>query len=152
MQIVAPSVTLPSPFSQLGGTACGLREGFSCIILTNMLMSITMNEWMIEYYSDKVQQEILSLPAGIQARYIQYTRRMLVFGPNLGMPHSRAMGDGLFELRLKAQEGIGRVFYCTLIGSKIVMLHTFVKKTQKTPAIEIETARRRMAEVKARKV
>ncbi len=111
-----------------------------------------MNEWMIEYYSDKVQQEILSLPAGIQAQYIQYTRRMLVFGPNLGMPHSRAMGDGLFELRLKAQEGIGRVFYCTLIGSKIVMLHTFVKKTQKTPAIEIETARRRMAEVKARKV
>ena len=81
-------------------------------------MSITMNEWMIEYHSDKVQQEILSLPAGIRARYIQYTRRMLVFGPNLGMPHSRAMGDSLFELRLKAQEGIGRVFYCTLMAVK----------------------------------
>lgn len=77
---------------------------FLAFILTNMLISIAMNEWRIEYYSAKVQQEILSLPAGIQARYIQYTRRMLVFGPNLGMPHSRAMGDGLFELRLKAQE------------------------------------------------
>ena len=45
---------------------------------------------------------------------------MLEFGPDLGMPHTRAMSMGLFELRLKSREGLGRVFYCTLVGRKIV--------------------------------
>lgn len=105
--------------------------------------------WTIRYYSERVQQEIMSLPAGIQARYIHYTKRMLAHGPNLGMPHTRAMGDGLFELRMKASEGIGRVFYCTVIGERIVMLHTFMKKTQKTPASELAIPRKRMKEVRA---
>jgi len=39
------------------------------------------------------------------------------------------MGEGLFELRPKAAEGIARVFYCTLIGRRIVMLHSFIKKS-----------------------
>ena len=71
-----------------------------------------------------------------------------MFGPDLGMPHTRAMGEGLFELRLKAAEGIARVFYCTMVGKKTVVLHQFIKKTDKTPHREIETARRRMREVK----
>ncbi|MBI3631139.1 MAG: type II toxin-antitoxin system RelE/ParE family toxin [Candidatus Sungbacteria bacterium] len=58
------------------------------------------------------------------------------------------MGEGLFELRLKATEGIARVFYCTLVGRKIVMLHQFVKKSEKTPRRELEIAKRRMKEVK----
>jgi phage-related protein len=64
------------------------------------------------------------------------------------MPHTRAMSDGLFELRIKGQEGIARVFYCTLVGKRIVMLHGFVKKSQKTPPKELGIARNRMAEVK----
>ena len=48
---------------------------------------------------------------------------MLSFGPNLGMPHTRAMGEKLFEIRLKSKEGISRVFYCTKIGQRIIMLH-----------------------------
>jgi phage-related protein len=54
----------------------------------------------------------------------------------------------LFELRLKGAEGIARVFFCTLIGRRIVMLHSFVKKARKTPLREIEIARKRMKEVK----
>jgi phage-related protein len=65
---------------------------------------------------------------------------MEVFGPDLGLPHNRTMGEGLFELRLKAAEGITRVFYCTMIGRKIVVLHQFIKKTDKTPLRELETA------------
>jgi phage-related protein len=64
------------------------------------------------------------------------------------MPHTRAMGEGLFELRLKAAEGIARVFYCTMVGKKIVILHQFIKKTDKTPSKELEIARRRLKEVK----
>jgi phage-related protein len=106
-------------------------------------------EWAIFYFSDELASAILELPAGIQARYIHLTERMLVFGPNLGMPHSRALGKGLFELRMKSQEGIGRVFFCTLPGQQIMMLHAFVKKTPKTPTREIEIARKRLKEVQA---
>jgi phage-related protein len=73
---------------------------------------------------------------------------MEIYGPDLGMPHTRAMGEGLFELRLKAGEGIARVFYCTLVGRRIVMLHQIVKKSEKTPPRELDVARRRMKEVK----
>ena len=63
------------------------------------------------------------------------------------MPHTRAMGDGPFELRLKAREGIARIFYCTRVGRRIVMLHQFIKKTEKTPAKELLVARTRMKEL-----
>jgi len=104
--------------------------------------------WTITYYDESLQTEILALTAGLLARYLRYSDRMEVYGPDLGMPHTRAMGDGLFELRLKAAEGIARVFYCTMVGRKIVMLHNFIKKSDKTPSRELAIARRRMKEVK----
>jgi len=88
------------------------------------------------------------LPAGFVARFLRYAERMERYGPDLGMPHTRAMGEGLFELRLKVAEGIVRVFYCTLVGRRIVMLHQFIKKSEKTPRKEVAIARRRMKEVK----
>ena len=104
--------------------------------------------WTIEYYSETLQRELLALPAKIQARYIHLTARMSVFGPDLGMPHTRAMGGALFELRLKGAEGIARVFFCTLAGRRIVMLHQFGKKSDKTPRREVDLAYRRMKEFK----
>jgi phage-related protein len=64
------------------------------------------------------------------------------------VPHTKAFGSGLFELRLKGAEGIARVFFCTLIGRRIVMLHSFVEKSGKTPPREREMAEARMKEVK----
>jgi hypothetical protein len=61
--------------------------------------------WAITYYSESVQEDILALPAGLLGRYLRYADRMEIYGPDLGMPHTRAMGDGLLELRLKAEEG-----------------------------------------------
>ncbi len=49
------------------------------------------------------------------------TRRMMVLGPNLGAPHTKAFGGGLFELRLKGTEGITRVFSCTVVDKRIVV-------------------------------
>lgn len=69
-------------------------------------------------------------------------------GPNLGMPHTRAMGDGLFEIRAFGPEGIGRAFFYNLLGRRIVILHGFIKKSAKTPAREIFLARVRLQEVK----
>lgn len=104
--------------------------------------------WRVTFYSNRLEAEILALPAGLVARFLRYAERMEIYGPNLGMPHTRAMREGLFELRLKASEGIARVFYCTLVDRRIVMLHQFVKKTAKTPRIELDIARRHMQEVK----
>jgi len=88
-------------------------------------------KWEILYYNETLQKELIAFPAGIQARYIHLTKRMRVHGANLGMPHTKAMKDGLFELRMKSKEGIGRIFYCTLANKRIVMLHAFIKKPKK---------------------
>lgn len=104
--------------------------------------------WKVSFYSPALEEEILNFPAGFVARFLRYAERMEIYGPDLGMPHTRAMGQGLFELRLKAGEGIARVLYCTLVGRRIVMLHQFIKKSEKTPRKELEIARRRMKEVK----
>lgn len=105
-------------------------------------------KYAIAYYDDAVQEKILSMPAGLRAKYYTLARRMEESGPNLGEPHTKAFGGGLFELRLKGKEGIARVFYCTRIGRRIVMLHGFVKKTDKTPPNERRIAEKRMKEIR----
>ena len=105
-------------------------------------------DYTITYYSEAVQDDILALPDTLAARYVVLTRRMVALGPNLGEPHTKVLGDGLFELRLKGAEGIARVFFCTLIAKRIVMLHSFIKKTDKPPASEKAVALSRMKEVK----
>ncbi len=57
------------------------------------------------------------------------------------------MGKGLFELRARGKDGIGRAFYCYLKGKRIVILHVFIKKTQSTPQRELNIAQKRMDEV-----
>jgi phage-related protein len=104
--------------------------------------------WTVTFYNKRLEREILAFPAGFLARFLRYAERMEAFGPDLGMPHTRALGRGLFELRIKAAEGIARVFYCTVVDNRIVFLHQFVKKTEKTPARELDIARQRMKEVK----
>lgn len=103
--------------------------------------------WSIEYFNDKVEDEIFELPDGLLARYLHLTDLMLEFGANLGMPHTKALEGGLFELRLKSKEGIARVCYCTKVGKRIIMLHVFVKKTPKTPKQALKLAIQRMSEV-----
>jgi phage-related protein len=68
-------------------------------------------------------------------------------GPSLRLPHSRALGDGLFELRPRGRSGIGRSFYCFLQGKRVVVLHAFIKKSQQTPDNELKMARKRLKEV-----
>lgn len=104
--------------------------------------------YTILYYSEVVKQEIFMLPETLRARYIALTARMKTAGANLGEPHTQALGGGLFELRLKGADGIARVFFCTLVGQRIVMLHCFIKKSQKIPPRELRTAETRMREIK----
>ena len=105
-------------------------------------------DYQIEYFNDDVQEQILGLPDTLAARYIVLTRRMVSLGANLGEPHTKAVVPNLFELRLKGAEGIDRVFYCTVVGKRIFMLHAYIKKSQKIPKNDLELAIRRMKEVK----
>ncbi len=73
--------------------------------------------WKIEYRYKDVEQFVLGLPVSLSAKYFHLTDLMLEFGADLGMPHTKAMSDGLFELRVKGKEGIARVFYCTKVDS-----------------------------------
>ena len=104
-------------------------------------------KWQIIYYDSKLENEILNFPNGLLARYLRLTDLLLEFGSNIGLPHTKALGNGLFELRVKSKEGIARVFFCTKVGKKIIMLHSFIKKSQKTPKKEIRIALNRKMEV-----
>ncbi len=103
--------------------------------------------WKITFFTQKVEAEILAFPAGILANFLHILEMIEEFGPALGKPHTAPMGDGLFEIRAKGKEGIGRAFFCTVKGKEIIILHSFVKKTQRTPKKELEKARRRLKEL-----
>ena len=104
--------------------------------------------WQITYFNDRIRRIVWQLPAGILADYLRLTDAMALYGADLRMPHSKSMGSGLFELRPKGPEGIARVFYCLQMGKTIVVLHSFIKKTQETPPKEIRLAKQRAREVR----
>jgi len=103
--------------------------------------------WRITFYSKKVKSQVLAFPAGILASFLHVAELIEEYGPKIGMPFTRSIGAGLFEIRAKGKEGIGRALYCCLAGKELVILNTFVKKTQKPPKKEIALARKRMKEV-----
>jgi phage-related protein len=104
--------------------------------------------WKVTFYSEKVEKEILKFPVGILADLLHILEMIEDLGPNLGKPHTAAMGDGLFEIRAKGKEGIGRSFFAIAVENEIIILHSFVKKSQKTPKKELEKARKRLKELK----
>jgi len=105
--------------------------------------------WSILFFNERVQREIEEWPVGVYADFLRLTELLEEGGLDLRMPHSRAMKDGLFELRCKGPEGIGRAFYCTQVSRELVILHSIIKKTQATPAKDLELARKRQKEVKS---
>ncbi|KTC94691.1 type II toxin-antitoxin system RelE/ParE family toxin [Legionella erythra] len=103
--------------------------------------------WTVDFYNESVEEAILAMPPKIQARMIKLLELIETHGANLGPPHTEAMGNGLFEVRAKAQEGIGRSLYCYMKGKHIMVLHAFVKKSAKTPKPELNLALQRKREV-----
>ncbi len=108
-----------------------------------------MAAWHFSYYNARVAALVEVWPDGIRASFLRIIEAMREHGPDLGLPHTRAMGGGLFEIRAKGREGIGRAFYCTVVGQRIVILHAFTKKTEQTPQRELDIARARLKETKA---
>ena len=101
----------------------------------------------ILFFAASVQTEIERWPVGIYASFVRISEQMVASGPNLGMPYTKAMGGGLFEIRARGYEGIGRAFFCCMKGQRVVILHGFIKKSQATPTKELRLAKQLMKEV-----
>jgi len=101
----------------------------------------------IDYFHERVLAVVESWPVDVLADYARLVELLAEYGPSLRLPHSRALGDGLFELRPRGRSGAGRALYCFLSGKRIVVLHAFLKKTQQAPDRELRLARKRMKEI-----
>ncbi|WP_245944837.1 type II toxin-antitoxin system RelE/ParE family toxin [Pelagibacterium lacus] len=95
-----------------------------------------------------VDNEIDALPPRLQARLIRLLEAVESIGlDKLGAPHVKHIDGKLWELRAKAAEGIARGLYVTMSGRRVIVLHVFVKKSQRTPKTALEIARNRMKQI-----
>ena len=109
-------------------------------------------EWEVLFYRDEkerepVQEFLRSLDTRAQARLIWSIEQLRVRNISARYPLVEHIEGDIFELREESSTNIYRILYVLYIGRRIVLLHGFQKKTQKTPKREIELARRRAADV-----
>lgn len=105
--------------------------------------------WQVEYLNAAAQAEVEALPADMQARFVRISGLIQSLGlQNVGEPYVKPIQDKLWEMRLKGRDGIARSLYVTITGRRVIVLRTFVKKTQKTPRREIDLALERAKELK----
>ena len=107
--------------------------------------------WTIEFFDEKVEEETYAFPKNILAKTLHIFELVELQGANLGMPYTKPLNNGLFEIRAKGVEGIGRSIYCYQKGEVIIILHSFIKKDQKTPKKDLELAIKRKKEIETKK-
>lgn len=109
-------------------------------------------EWQVEFYTDcdgnkPVKEWLISLNVKARAKVLRNISLLEKFGLDVKEPFVKPLENKLFEVRAKDSEGIYRVIYFAHTGRKFILLHGFIKKTQKTPRKEIEIATKRMEEI-----
>ncbi|WP_342587887.1 type II toxin-antitoxin system RelE/ParE family toxin [Hoeflea marina] len=103
----------------------------------------------MEFFSPKVAAALDDLPADIRARFVRIVQLIESHGLEaVREPYVRHLEGPVWEMRMKGRDGIARAAYVTAHGHRIVILHVFAKKSQKTPRRDIETALTRAKEVK----
>lgn len=85
-----------------------------------------------------VREFIEKLGETAMAKVDHKVKLLMEYGPQLGMPHSKKIGDNLYELRVRGNDEI-RIIY-SFIKNNIYLLHAFKKKTDEIPDREIKTA------------
>jgi phage-related protein len=106
-----------------------------------------MKNWAVETLGKVVDEELAQLPLDMRGRFVRVSALIEEFGPfQVGMPHIRSLSEKLWEIRVSGRDGIGRGIYVVATGKKIVVVHVFVKKTQRTPAAALQTALSRAKE------
>jgi len=104
--------------------------------------------WSFVFVSAEAKAELDALPADVRASFGRIVRLIQTVGlERVREPYIKHIEERIWEMRLRGRDGIARALYVTASGRRLVILRTFVKKTQKTPRREIELARRRAKEV-----
>jgi phage-related protein len=104
--------------------------------------------WSVETLGPIVDAEIAALPKDMQAAFLRLAERIEAVGlERIGPPHVKHLQGKLWEMRLTGRDGIARAIYVTTIGRRIVVLHAFVKKSQKTPRAALALAEQRAKEI-----
>jgi phage-related protein len=105
--------------------------------------------WRVEFLDDGVKAAIDALPADIRARFERIVHLIRNHGlERMREPYVRPLEGKVWEMRMKGKDGIARAAYVTASGHRVVVVHVFTKKTQRTPRREIETALRRAKEIR----
>lgn len=108
---------------------------------------MSMN-WTVETLGPIVDAEIAALPADMQAAFLRVAERIEAVGlERVGAPHIKHLQDKLWEMRFNGRDGIARALYVTAIGRRVIVVHAFVKKTQKTPRAALKLAEQRAKEI-----
>ena len=103
-----------------------------------------MTPWTVTFHP-KAEQELLALPADMQARCLRIAELLEEFGPQrVGMPHVRPLGAKLWEMRMQGRDGIARAVYVAVQNRHLRVLHVFVKKTEATPRNAMAAALNRL--------
>ena len=111
---------------------------------------MAMARWKLVMYATTagrcpVREYLDALPGREAARLSHALDLLEATGLELGAPHVRSLGSKLWELRVTGLLQ-HRVLYFAASGRRLVLLHAFTKKTPRTPAIEQETAKRRLTD------
>ena len=108
----------------------------------------SLMKWQVETLNHVVDRELEALEPSLKARFLHISELLETFGPErVGAPHVKHLVDKLWEIRMKGKSGIARAIYVTVTGRRIVVVHAFVKKTQKTPKAAIRLALERAKEI-----
>ena len=97
---------------------------------------------------DEAKVVLSALPADIRASFSRIAFLIETHGlERMREPHVKHLRGPLWEMRLKGKDGIARAAYVTATGRRVIVVHVFVKKTQRTPRREIELALKRAEEI-----
>ena len=103
--------------------------------------------WTVAFHP-AARIELVDLPVGLKGRMVRLIEVVERHGlEQLREPHVKHLDGKLWELRVSSAEGIARGIYVTQVGRQVVVLHVFVKKSQKTPARALTLARNRMEDL-----
>ena len=107
-----------------------------------------MVPWQVEFLNAVAQAEVDALPADVRARFVRIGELIHAHGlERVGAPYLKHLEGKLWEMRMKGRDGIARSIYVTATGRRVVVLRSFVKKTQKTLRREINLALDRAKEL-----
>jgi phage-related protein len=105
--------------------------------------------WTVETLNATVDLEIATMPSDMQAAFLRLAERIEAVGlERIQEPHVKHLRRQDLGDAVRRRDGIGRALYVTSIGRRVVVVHAFVKKTQKTPKSALDLAERRTREIK----